>query len=193
MEGDRLAACYRLSLYGLRRGEVAGLRWSSILWEESAVVVADTRVLVNGAVHDRDVPKSGKERVVPVGAEVIADLAALQIRQAAEAAEVGDGYNPAGLVLVHEDGTAVRPDAYGRAFQGHARAAGLRAIKLHTLRATAASLMIRNGAALSTVAEVLGHDVQVLIEHYAHVYRAEKVAAAEGLSRTYMGSVGALV
>jgi integrase len=43
---DRLHAAWRLSLYGLRRGEVLGLRWSDIDLRAKTLTVSQARVLV---------------------------------------------------------------------------------------------------------------------------------------------------
>lgn len=43
---DRLHAAWRLSLYGLRRGEVLGLRWSDIDLKAGTLTVSQGRVLV---------------------------------------------------------------------------------------------------------------------------------------------------
>ena len=42
---DRLYAAWRLSLYGLRRGEVLGLRWSDVDLRASTLTVNQARVL----------------------------------------------------------------------------------------------------------------------------------------------------
>lgn len=44
---DRLHAAWRLSLYGLRRGEVLGLRWSDINLKAKTLTVRQARVLVD--------------------------------------------------------------------------------------------------------------------------------------------------
>ena len=48
---DRLHAAWRLSLYGLRRGEVLGLRWSDIDLKAKTLTVNLSRVLVEYKVR----------------------------------------------------------------------------------------------------------------------------------------------
>ena len=50
-DADRLAAAWRLSLYGLRRGEVSGLRWDDVDLTARTVTIGRSRVLVNGKVR----------------------------------------------------------------------------------------------------------------------------------------------
>jgi integrase len=54
---DRLHAAWRLSLYGLRPGEVLGLRWSDIDLTSKTLTVSQARVLVEYKVRLEE-PKS---------------------------------------------------------------------------------------------------------------------------------------
>jgi integrase len=54
---DRLAACWRLSVLGMRRGEVVGLRWSDVDLSARTVTIGHARVLVDGKVDEKG-PKS---------------------------------------------------------------------------------------------------------------------------------------
>jgi len=57
--GDRLSACWLLSLLGLRRAEVLGLRWSdAVSFTGDTLTVSRTRVLVDAKV----IEKSAEER-----------------------------------------------------------------------------------------------------------------------------------
>ena len=61
---DRLHAAWRLSLYGLRRGEVLGLRWSDIDLKAKTLTVRQARVLVEYVksryLGDKRVPVPGR-------------------------------------------------------------------------------------------------------------------------------------
>ena len=54
---DRLAACWLLSLLGLRRGEVLGLRWPDVSFTGGTLTIARSRVLVGREVIEKG-PKS---------------------------------------------------------------------------------------------------------------------------------------
>lgn len=63
---DRLAACWRLSLLGMRRGELLGLRWSDVDLTPAggagygAVTIGNARVLVYGRrSRSRPSPSAG--------------------------------------------------------------------------------------------------------------------------------------
>jgi integrase len=72
-----------------------------------------------------------------------------------------------------------------RDFQRLVDAAGLRHVRLHDLRHTAASLMLAQGVSPRVVMEILGHSqISVTMNTYSHVSPAssrEAVAQVEGL------------
>ncbi len=181
---DRYAAAWRLSLYGLRRGEVLGITWDGIDLDAGTVKVATTRVVAGREVITSS-PKNRKVRTLKVGPEVIADLRALKAIQAREKLQVGAAYTITGLVVVNEIGLPMRPERYGDLFQEHARAAGLPRIRLHDLRHTTASLLHSLGQPPAACAKYLGHTTEVYLRTYAHLYAADEDATAKGLSALY--------
>jgi integrase len=72
-----------------------------------------------------------------------------------------------------------------RDFQRLVGAAGLRHVRLHDLRHTAASLMLAQGVSPRVVMEILGHSqISVTMNTYSHVTPTssrEAVARVEGL------------
>lgn len=184
VSSDRLSAAWRLSLYGLRRGEVLGLSWDDVDLDACTAHVVASRV-----VAGREVVISGtknrKGRVVPLGPEVVADLKALKTVQARERLASGEAYTFTGLIVVDELGVPLRPERYSDLFHMHADAAELPRIRLHDLRHTAASLLAANGVPIVTAAALLGHDPMVYAKTYAHHYADDLRKASDVLSGLY--------
>ena len=178
---DRFAAAWRLSLYGLRRGEVLGLRWDAIDLDAGTVTVAETRVVAGREVITSST-KNRKVRTLRVGPEVRQELRTLKALQARERLVAGEAYRTTGFLLVNEIGVPMRPERYGVLFQKHAKAAGLPRIRLHDLRHTTASLLHSLGQPPVACAKYLGHTVEVYLRTYAHLYAEDEVATARGLS-----------
>ena len=88
---DRLHAAWRLSLYGLRRGEVLGLRWSDVDLKAKTLTVSQGRVLVEYQVRIEEPKSHNGKRTLPLDDELVAALTALRKRQAGESAGRGDG------------------------------------------------------------------------------------------------------
>ena len=138
---DRLHAAWRITLYGLRRAEVCGLRWSDVDLQDGMLTVAVTRPVVSGKPIVKK-PKSKRgARTLPLDAAVVAALQAMQDRQVTEAMEAGDAYAASGYVVTDELGEAVNPEWYSDEFHRLRERAGLPRIRLHDSRHTANSLM----------------------------------------------------
>lgn len=181
---DRYAAAWRLSLYGLRRGEVLGLTWDGIDLEAGTIRVATTRVVARREVITSST-KNRKIRTMKVGPEVVADLRQLKALQARERLVAGQAYTSTGLVVVNELGLPMRPERYGVLFQKHAQQAGLPRIRLHDLRHTTASLLHSLGQPPAACAKYLGHTTEVYLRTYAHLYAEDEDETARGLSALF--------
>ena len=62
---DRLYAAWRLSLYGLRRGEVLGLRWSDVDLKARTLTVNQARVLADLQVPVEEPKSRNGKRTLP--------------------------------------------------------------------------------------------------------------------------------
>ncbi|MGO9386345.1 MAG: Arm DNA-binding domain-containing protein [Mycobacterium sp.] len=64
---DRNRHAWHLALAGLRRGEIAGLRWDDVDFGQRTVRIGKTRVDVGGRAFDQDDPKTASAgRVLPI-------------------------------------------------------------------------------------------------------------------------------
>jgi integrase len=78
---DRLYVPWRLSLYGLRRGEVLGLCWSDIDLRARTLTVNQSRVLVEYRVRLEEPKSRNGKRTLPLDAELGTALTVLRKRQ----------------------------------------------------------------------------------------------------------------
>lgn len=107
-DADRLAAAWRLTLYGLRRGEVCGLRWEDVDLDRRTVRIGRARVLVDGRPIVK-APKSERGyRTLPLDDVLAAALEALQARQMEDMDAAGPAYVNSGYVVADELGARRR-------------------------------------------------------------------------------------
>jgi integrase len=117
-DANRDRHLWALALYGLRRGEISGLRWSNVNLANKSVdgVPAwSVRVVENRVALGRQVltgtPKSkASNRTLPLPDEVVELLRAARKRQLAERLAFGPGYGSTDYVAVDEFGQLPHPD-----------------------------------------------------------------------------------
>lgn len=177
---DRLHAAWRLSLYGLRRGEVLGLRWSDIDLRAKTLTVNQARVLVDYKVRIEPPKSRNGKRTLPLDDELVSALTELRKRQAKESETAGHAYR-AGLedldwytagdeyVVTDELGIPLHPESYSDEFTRLLKRAGLPKIRLHDSRHTTLSLMEKAGVPISIVSKWAGHyDAAFTMRTYVH-------------------------
>ncbi|RFZ63445.1 putative prophage phiRv2 integrase [Mycobacterium marinum] len=182
ISGDRLVACWLLTLAGLRRSEILGLRWSDVDLDAGTVSVAQGRVVVEGQGTVTGDPKSRRSRrALPMPSDVLDALRAFMVRQAEERLGQGRSYPDTGLVAVNEDRSPIRPETYSSEFTRHAKGAGVPTIRLHDVRHTAATMLLDGGHTPSATAKWLGHDPAITLRVYGHVYDDALAAVGDAL------------
>lgn len=188
--GDALEALWTVAVYsGCREGELLGLQWADVDWNDSTIAVR--RTLVRGAVGaGPDAPSFAEpktargRRTVPLPAEAIAALKAYRIRQHEDRLAHGPDYADYGLIFATHLGTALSARNLIRAFKRLLAQAGLPAsVRVHDLRHTAASLLLAFGIDVPTTAAILGHaQPSSTLNIYAHALPSRMAAAAERLA-----------
>jgi integrase len=154
---DRLSALWRLYVVtGCRRGEPLAATWADFDLEPGRWVIQRSLGLIRGAMTV-GAPKSRQPRVVALDAMTVAELRAHRARQNEERLAWGPAYQDSSLVFCREDGTMLHPDTVWRRFGRIAEAAGLPRIRLHDVRHSAVTAMLRSGVGVKVVAERVGH------------------------------------
>jgi integrase len=111
VDGDRYAIAWQLALTGLRRGEVAGLRWSDIDLDARTLQISSSRLRFGKHLVE-DTPKSRAERrTLPIPDHLAAALRTTRAIQAADRLALGEFYEVSGFVVVDQAGAALSPHA----------------------------------------------------------------------------------
>lgn len=180
---ERLVAMWRLFLVtGMRRGEIAGLRWIDVDLKAGRLSVRHTRVLVYARAQVSEPKTKRSRRVIALDAGTVAELRAHRERQAGEREYAQDVWVESGYVFVREDGMPLDPDRISHLFRVAVDAAGLPKIRMHDMRHTAASLALAMGIHPKVVSERLGHSsVAITLDTYSHLTPGLQEDAAERL------------
>lgn len=167
-----------VALTGLRRGEVAALRWSDIDLDAATLTVHEQIVVVDG----QDIigpPKSASSRrtiaLDKVTVKLLRGLWRYHRHTLATTGRNRDGY-----VFVDTNGHRLRPDYLTRRLAALIAEAGLPPVRLHDLRHGAASLALAAGVDLKVVQEMLGHaSIVTTADIYTSVLSEAADAAAQ--------------
>ena len=90
------------------------------------------------------------------------------------------------FVFIRQDGNPINPNAITLAFRRIIKKAGLRRIRIHDLRHTHATLMLKAGIHPKVVSERLGHaNIGITLDIYSHVLPGLQEVAAERFDRIF--------
>jgi integrase len=167
---DRNGHLWYLALSGLRRAELAGLKWSDIDLIEGTLTIARNRVQVGAATVAENEPKTqSSRRTLPLDAGLVAVLKRASARQAQERLALGADYADSGYVAVNEAGAPFTPGALTNMWHRLTKAAGVRPIRLHDARHSCGTALHLRGVPLAVIAKWLGHaDASITAKIYAH-------------------------
>jgi len=186
---DRLYALWVLVLAtGMRRGELAGLRWGDVDLDAGVLAVRRSRVSVSYLVRESDPKTRSSRSTISLDARVIAVLRAHRRRQLEDRLAWGAAWTDTGYMFTSEDGLAVHPERITVLFGRLVASAGLPKLRLHDLRHTSASLMLVAGVHPKIVSERLGHSsISITLDLYSHVIPGLQAEAAEKLGEMILG------
>ncbi|MDP9335022.1 MAG: site-specific integrase [Actinomycetota bacterium] len=189
VEADRLYGLWVLVLAsGMRRGELAGLRWDDVDLDAGVLAVRRSRVRVSYAVHESDPKTRSSRRTISLDALVIGVLRAYRRCQLEERLAWGAAWTDTGYVFTSEDGLPLHPERITVLFGRLVASPGLPKVRLHDLRHTSASLMLAAGVHPKIVSERLGHSsVSITLDLYSHVIPGLQAEAAEKLGAMILG------
>src|ERR1700730_15056815 len=96
-------------LCGMRRGEVAALRWKNVDFTTGQIAILESAEQ-DGSNVRCNTTKSGKARTPPPSTRLVEELRALRLRQAEELLRVGPILSDDTFVVAQADGTPLQPD-----------------------------------------------------------------------------------
>ena len=190
--GHRLELIIQFAaFYGLRRGEVLGLRWDAIDFAAGTFTIRHT--VTTASVEgkhlliqaDRAKTKSSL-RTLPLVEGFAQRLRALKEQQKYNEKLCGNCYNQKfkGYLFVDEMGNLILPNTVTDNFAQLLKEHGLRKIRFHDLRHSCASLLLKQGVPMKQIQEWLGHsDISTTANIYAHLDSQSKQLSAATMEK----------
>jgi integrase len=98
----------------MRRGELCGLRWSSVDLDAAVLLVEHTRTSLGGKVVEGTGKSEHSRAAVDLDPASVAMLRAYRTRQSQQRLMLGEAWQAGELVFVRVDGVPWRPDYVSR-------------------------------------------------------------------------------
>lgn len=151
---------------GLRRGEVLGLTWENINFDEDTMNITQSLVKIKGGTKLQEPKTKSSKRILPMTDTVI-ELLSINKQKT-------------GLIFQTRNNQPVHPRSFQRTFSTWCKNAGLpKETRLHDLRHTFATNIINAGIDIKTAQSLTGHaDTRTLLDIYAHTVTASQRNAA---------------
>lgn len=173
-------AIHLAAFTGMRRGELAGLRWGD--WHQSThrLSIARSRQVVAGRSVEVAVKTRSSRRCIDLDSDTEAVLRAWRRRQQRDRHPTGTN-DP---IFTDTAGEPVHPESIYQLFHRQVRRLNMPRIRFHGLRHTHASLLIAAGVPIKVVSERLGHaNPGFTMATYQHVLPGMGAEAADRFSQ----------
>ena len=170
---------------GLRQSEALGLRWADVDLDKGTLTVRRGlhRAARQGLVYAE--PKADRSRRTPaLPQQLVAALRVHRVAQREERSTAGPLWEDNDLVFAQPNGRLIERKSDWHAWKRLLAEAGVREVRLHDGRHTAATLLLSEGVHPRVVMEVLGHaQMRTTTDTYSHVMPALGKDAADRMGR----------
>lgn len=181
-------------LCGLRRGEIAALRWRNVDLTTGQLAVVESAEQTKAGIRYKE-PKGGRARTVALSATVTKELRAHRLRQAEELLRLGVRQTDEMFVVAQADGQPLQPRSLTHEWTRLLKDCDLPRIRFHDLRHAHATHLLSSGVHPKIASERLGHSkVGITLDLYSHVLpgmQADAAAVVDGALLAAQEKLGA--
>jgi integrase len=176
------------AFYGLRRSEVVGLKWNAFDFVHNTITIRHTVVEYYNETNKISAKDRAKNkaslRTLPLVPMFKAKLLELKEKQRNNMKLYKSSYSKEykDYIYVDELGKRIRPGYITGMFPKFLMRKGLRKIRFHDLRHSAASLLLANGVSMKKIQEWLGHsNFSTTANIYSHLEYISKISSANAM------------
>ena len=174
-------------LSGIRRGEMAALKWEDVNFDEGFLNIHSCRIVLDKTEYIKSPKTDSGIRKIYIPDKLLQVLKQYHLRYLSSKLKYGKDFKDKNYVVSKPDGDPFTPQGisnnYARFMKRHKDE--IRYLKFHGLRHTYASVLIEQGENPKTVQHNLGHaDVALTLQVYSHSYDSAQQKAAKKLDET---------
>lgn len=158
------------AFYGLRRGEVLGLRWDDVNFKEGTIKICNTRTRVGETTVNKAPKNESSLRTLPMIDKVETYLKRLQKRMKENKLLMGNEFKQNEYICCWENGQMYDISLINHQFKKILEDNNMPHIRFHDLRHSTASYLLKQGFSLKEIQIWLGHSsLNTTANIYAHI------------------------
>lgn len=168
---------------GCRRGELLGLKWKNVDFDNSRIYICNTVLYTaDRGVYESTPKTKSSVRYIELPHSTTQSLKKYRSWQAGEIMRLGAYYERLGFVFSQDNGQPMRPDSITAWLNRFSKRHNLPHLNPHAFRHSMTSLLIFGGADLVSVSKRLGHSLPSTTANiYAHALAQADAKNAEVL------------
>lgn len=187
-QNEPLKDLFTVTLFtGMRRGEVCGLSWDAVDFNNGTITVKQQlqKQKEAGGVHYIATTKNDKARIITPAPYVMEILKAVRTKQSREHFAAGTAWmNDWNLVFTDELGHFIVPQTASKRFKAVCAKIGRSDAHFHDMRHTYAVTSLQEGDDIKTVQSNLGHaTASFTLDVYGHVSEKMKQESAARMEK----------
>jgi len=176
-------AVHLLMITGCRRGEIVGLKWTKVNWEDSSITVDCSLTYTPDRGVYESTTKTEDVRVLKLPKETMDLLRDYRRWQLEMRLAMGDLWQASEYILVSERGGPMSPDTLSTFLRKFEKRHELPHIHAHKFRHSMASILYYSGADPVSISKRLGHaQVSTNQDMYSHLIRQADTQSAERIA-----------
>lgn len=169
---------------GMRRGELFGLEWKDIDFENGYLnIVRTSQYIGNKTLITKEPKTKSSRRCMKISQSLVDLLKEYRAFQSEQRLKTGSEWHNTDRLFTQWNGVPMYPDSLTKWFSNFLKRHNLRQVTLHSLRHTNATLLIAEGTDIRTVSSRLGHsNTAATLNIYTHALKSKDNEAADVLN-----------
>ena len=172
---------------GLRRGELAGLEWKDIDYENKTMTIArSVQDIIGFGLITKEPKTENSKRTISMPDKLIDYLKEYEVWWLNQKKYLGDRLGNTDRLFCTEDGTDISPGLFRVWLQKTLAKVDLPKVTLHSLRYTNITLQLVAGVDMKTVSARAGHSkASTTSDFYSHFIKNSDIHASEILNKIF--------
>ncbi|WJE48936.1 site-specific integrase [Peribacillus frigoritolerans] len=172
-------------LTGMRKGEITGLRWKDIDFEQKIIYIRQIYD-INAKQFKVGAKTSAGVRSIHIPDVLIEQLKKERLVVVGHKLKQGPNFNDYDLVVCTRYGNPLDSATLSKRLKAQAIKLGLPTIRFHDLRHTHVTMLIKQNVNVKVISERVGHtSIQITLDKYSHVLPSMQKHVADELDNLF--------